>query len=591
MATEDLSFKIEKLNADNYHSWKFNMKMYLIGKDLWEIVTGAEVMDDDLSDAEKRKFKKRENQALAIICLGISTNLQIYVRSSETAQAAWENLEKHFQQKTLSKKIFYRRKLYSARMEKGQNMTEHINYIKTLSEHLEAIDDRIAEKDLVILLISSLPEEYNYLITALETIAEDHLTWDYVRDRLIHESEKKKSDEAEKSDNALFVSNKKSRKCHYCKIPGHFARDCYKKKNDLRKKEGHVKLAKSEVESIVQTDKIDQSAEVALKSSNHIKDANWWIDSGASQHMTPEKKSLDDYSPFETPLKVKLADDSILNSYGKGNVHLTVLNDDDKVNIVLKNVLFVPKLQNKLFSLPSITEKGAAVEFKGEACGITIDGKKYTIGHKHGKLYKLDTFIPDETCCIGKTINQEQLELWHQRYGHLGYDNLRLLNNKEMVNGLNIDTKEVVDRNCEGCAMGKQNRQPFPKKARSTTTGLLELIHSDVCGPMDLPSVGGSRYFVTFIDDYSRYTTVYMMKQKSEVLAKFTEFVNLVENQTGLKVKRLNIENQTVKRLRSDNGGEYVSNDFERFCTNRGIQREPTIPYSPQQNGVAERMN
>ena len=82
-----------------------------------------------------------------------------------------------------------------------------------------------------------------------------------------------------------------------------------------------------------------------------------------------------------------------------------------------------------------------------------------------------------------------------------------------------------------------------------------------------------------------------MMKQKSEVLAKFTEFVNLVENQTGLKVKRLNIENQTVKRLRSDNGGEYASNDFERFCANRGIQHEPTIPYSPQQNGVAEHMN
>ena len=151
MATEDAIFKIEKLTADNYHSWKFNMKMYLIGKDLWEIVTGTELLNDELSEADKRKFKKRENQALAAICLGISTNLQIYVRSSETAKAAWESLEKHFQQKTLSKKIFYRRKLYSARMEKGQSMTEHINYVKTLSEHLEAIDDRIAEKDLVIL--------------------------------------------------------------------------------------------------------------------------------------------------------------------------------------------------------------------------------------------------------------------------------------------------------------------------------------------------------------------------------------------------------------------------------------------------------
>lgn len=211
----------------------------------------------------------------------------------------------------------------------------------------------------------------------------------------------------------------------------------------------------------------------------------------------------------------------------------------------------------------------------------------------YGKLYKLNTIKPrnEETCCIGKTIKQDSIELWHQRYGHLGYDNLKLLNDKEMVNGLNIDTKEAVDRICEGCAMGKQHRKSFPKKSQSTTTRLLELIHSDVCGPMDVPSVGGSRYFVTFIDDFSRYTTVYMMKQKSEVLEKFGQFVNLVENRTGLKVERLHVENETIKRLRSDNGGEYFSKDFDEFCNNRGIQREPTIPYSPQQNGVAERMN
>ena len=215
--------------------------------------------------------------------------------------------------------------------------------------------------------------------------------------------------------------------------------------------------------------------------------------------MTPEKKSLDGYSTFETPLKVKLADDSVLYAYGKGNVYLTVLNGSDKINIVLKNVLFVPKLQSKLFSLPSITKRGAAVELKNKTCGITIDGKQYTIGHKHGKLYKLNASVPDETCCIGKTNNQEPLKLWHQRYGHMGYNNLKLLNDTDMVNGLNFDSKGVVDGNCEGCAMGSLHRQPFPKKAKSMTTGLLELIDSDVCRRMDVPSMIGSRYFVTII--------------------------------------------------------------------------------------------
>ena len=176
MATAEDAFKVEKLTGDNYHSWKFNMKMYRIGKDLWEIVTATEMLNADASAEEERKYRRRENMALTTVCLSISTNLKIYVRSCKTAKDAWDSLAKHFEQKTLSRKIFYRRKLYSARVQKGTGMVEHINYIKTLSEHLEAVEDPIEEKDLVIILISSLPEDYNYLITALETIAEEKLT-------------------------------------------------------------------------------------------------------------------------------------------------------------------------------------------------------------------------------------------------------------------------------------------------------------------------------------------------------------------------------------------------------------------------------
>lgn len=255
-------------------------------------------------------------------------------------------------------------------MARGQNMTEHINNIKTLSEHLEAIDDAIAEKDLVILLISSLPEEYNYLITALETIAEDNLTWDYVRDRLIHESEKKKPAKAETSGDALFSSkpnNKKSGKCHYCKKPGHYARDCFKKKSDQKKE--NANFAND-----------DHDNELALKSSE-VNEDEWWIDSGASSHMTRNLKSLRNYSSFETPIKVKLADDHVLNAFGKGNVHLTILSKNEKVKTVLHDVLYVPKIQNKLFSLSYLTDKGVDVQFKGKDCDITKEGKQYTIGH------------------------------------------------------------------------------------------------------------------------------------------------------------------------------------------------------------------
>ena len=88
MVAEDNVLKFEKLNGQNYHSWKFQMKMYLIGKDLWDITTGTETLGDDATAEEQRKFKKRENLALASVCLSVATSLQIYVRSAGNAKDA-----------------------------------------------------------------------------------------------------------------------------------------------------------------------------------------------------------------------------------------------------------------------------------------------------------------------------------------------------------------------------------------------------------------------------------------------------------------------------------------------------------------------
>ena len=100
-------------------------------------------------------------------------------------------------------------------------------------------------------------------------------------------------------------------------------------------------------------------------------------------------------------------------------------------------------------------------------------------------------------------------------------------------------------------------------------------------GPVPIPSLGGAIYYVSFIDDFSRNTSLYFLKKKSEVFSKFKEYKALVENQTGKK----------IKVLRSDNGGEFCEKEFEKFCRECGIARQKTTPYTPQQNGVAERMN
>ena len=123
----------------------------------------------------------------------------------------------------------------------------------------------------------------------------------------------------------------------------------------------------------------------------------------------------------------------------------------------------------------------------------------------------------------------------------------------------------------------------FPKISSTRATKPLELVHTDVCGPMNVESAGGSKYILTFTDDYTRYVTVYFIKSKADVLTKFKEYTALMEN--------LSPNSHRLKTVRSDNGGEYTSNKFKEFCNEKGISHEFTTPYSPQQNGVSERLN
>ena len=359
--TEETSYKFQKLNADNYYAWKFNIRMYLVGRDLWEIVEGTEVLQEGADAESTRKFRKRDNKALSDICLAVNTGLQIYVRNAKSSKEAWDSLSNHFEEKTLSRQIELRRKLYSTRLASGSSTTmiDHINHVKTIAEHLESIDDPVRDKDLVMILISSLPPEYNNLITTLETLKADNLTWNYIRDRLINEYDRKKSAGDNSNSDALFTSGgnrtgrnpqqkgkpggKKSNQnnqdkfkypCHYCKEKGHFKRDCEKKaaaeaaknqnpaanasivqskadgKVSLEESVEHITLSWSDAIALVVRDvQCSVSSETALATGGAGKDS-WWIDSGATDHMTGAEKDFVSIGKLKEPRYVNLADKS-----------------------------------------------------------------------------------------------------------------------------------------------------------------------------------------------------------------------------------------------------------------------------------------
>lgn len=157
------------------------------------------------------------------------------------------------------------------------------------------------------------------------------------------------------------------------------------------------------------------------------------------------------------------------------------------------------------------------------------------------------------------------------------------MSSKNIVHGLRLSEKttNTEESVCVTCAKSKISVKPFPKISLSQANEPLSLVHTDICGPINKTSAGGARYFITFIDDYSRYTFVYFLKTRDQVFEIFKDFVTFVEKQCEKK----------SKTIRSDNGREYLSREFEYFLTANGIKRQLSVAYTPQQNGVAERAN
>lgn len=170
------------------------------------------------------------------------------------------------------------------------------------------------------------------------------------------------------------------------------------------------------------------------------------------------------------------------------------------------------------------------------------------------------------------------LRMWHERFGHASLKSIREMVKKGTLNIGYIP--QDIEFFCGPCQFGKQHRLPFYTAApRHTKAG--ELIHTDVGGPMQQESIGGSRFYVIFKDDASGFTQIYFLKHKSDVYERFKEYYALVNNKFGY----------SIKALRMDNGTEYLNHNLKQFLTTRGIQLELTAPYTPKQNGSSERQN
>lgn len=592
MAESKAAVAVVPLNSTNYATWKIQCKMALVKEGLWGIVSGTETAPAEGADQQAR-FAARRDKALATIVLAVEPSLLYLVGADPTDPGkVWKTLADQFQRKTWANKLELKRKLFSMRLNEGESVQEHIKCMTELCDELSAIGEPVNEEDRVVYLLASLPETYSVLVTALEA-STDVPTLAVVTERLLHEETKRKGRNPIGQEEALAANIRKRPICYFCRKPGHIKRECeeYAKHRDQARPVRGKKSTRMGAFKVTITPADDQNdpedestglvVQHALVGGSDTRD-QWILDSGATCHMCNDKSMFYTLQALPGSVKVTLGDGRSLQAVGRGSVTLNMkLSHNKAETCTLHDVLLVPDLAFNLLSITSASKRGKVTVFTNTKCEIRNSRSKLVAtGRREGSLYFLNQGGVAHLACPSSDQNNSREMIWHRRYGHLGSGGLQTLVKKGMVNGMDFNCERGCGF-CECCVEGKGHRLPFQQSTRERTEHPLELVHSDVCGKVGTKSLGGSEYFVTFIDDHTRHVWVYILKRKDEVFQRFKEWRALVEKSSG----------KQIKTLRTDNGGEYTSTEFTSYLLKEGIKHELTAPHTPQQNGVAERLN
>ncbi|KMQ86103.1 retrovirus-related pol polyprotein from transposon tnt 1-94 [Lasius niger] len=476
------------------------------------------------------------------------------------------------------------------------------------------IDAPVEDSWLVSIIMRGLPKQFDGIVQILDNTKE-RVTSEDIMEKLMHESLRQQTRDSTQATSAetAFVAKSTDQKkfifkCFNCGGNGHKANVCKKPKGGFKKQKDNVKASEKK-DNVKASEKKEEdskksgnwalSTQLTTMSVGINSKEDWMLDSCSSAHMSMRKDWFEDFNDSILNKGVTCADKAIIPTGGTGNAKLK-LNCNGAIKDV-KDVIYVPGLAANLLSVAKLTEKGLVVVFSGNECRIFLkdayraEGEAVATGSKCDGVFKLDaeTLMPrkilqhreisDRTNLKSRTEEfamltvHESKDLWHKRLGHINEQGMtQLMKKTEKYKKFSDSTLSP----CESCILGKHARKPFPISERRASKKL-ELLHSDLCGPMSIPSIGGARYLLTLIDDHSRMIFGYFIKSKDQVLSTFKDFKVMIENQSEEK----------IKCIRTDNGREYVNKDYTNFLTQNGIRHELSCPYTPQQNGRAERVN
>lgn len=553
---------------ENYDEWSFAAENLLVLEGMIQYIkTPVPGAETKTADDERTKAK---------LILTIDSGLYVHIKETKTSLELWTKLKNMFDDSGFSRKICLLRHLISIRQENCDSMTNYVTQVVETAQRLKGTGFAITDEWIGSLLLAGLPEKYSPMIMAIEHSG-IQITTDSIKSKLIdlevslnldtngaafaanrpysktrHNTTNKNGRQQQQMSMASKMQSKKVIECYKCKEIGHFRNQC----------------------PLLQKTKQTNAFSVAFLNGQYNK-SEWYIDSGASAHMTSNENWIENANFMPAMSEITVADSTKLPVMCSGDVKITT---DRNYEITVKNVLCIPKLSTNLLSVSELIKNGNKVVFESNNCYIrNMKNDIVATAYLINGVYKLNLKTTD---CMLAAPALASAELWHKRLAHINSGDLNKMKNG-IVEGVNFSSpSDTKKENCVTCCEGKQTRLPF-SHSEHTSTETLQLVHADVCGPMETKSIGGSRFFLLFVDDYSKMTFIYFLKHKNEVFQRFKDFKAMVENQ----------QNRKIKILRTDNGGEFCNVVMDNFLANEGIIHQRTTAYAPEQNGVSERAN
>ncbi|GBM21371.1 Retrovirus-related Pol polyprotein from transposon TNT 1-94 [Araneus ventricosus] len=568
MPAESSPFAFPKLDGSNYTSWKEDMKVVLMDRGCWSFIIEDKPCPEQATEKEKFEYDWRKQRCYTIIYQGIERKFLPLIRYTTDGKEAWNILKTNFEPTSKARLAVLIDEFFELKF-------------NPVEETIGIFCKRVDEKKTQI-------EEFNHLEVEKQLVNEagriqlkqKDLNLDYTEDAYtvgsfrLQETSKKSS---ERSGAVLDPSRNPGqyRKIHYpkgmgpscefCSRKGHDASKCYKKQNKEKKQ------AFASETSFCGT---NQASGVSTDCNLFL------IDTAATSHFCYERDWFKNFKELKTT-KALLADKkSTCEVEGIGDIDFIVQDFKGNVKITLKDVLYTPNMRRNLISGARMDIAGLKIIWSNNVMRICHSNNEYFFSAFRRDMFYIVSGYPLLDSVMYTSVD---LNLIHKRLCHVNIPLIKDMCKNKSVKGLEKVNIKIDNESCIACNVGKATRTSLKKNYayKRVTKSVLDKVHMDLWGPAPVNSLGGSKYFLSIIDDFSRKIDVFTLKSKSEVFSIFKEYLSRVQRELGRK----------LKSVRTDNGLEFCHKDFETFLRNLGIKIERTSFYTPELSGIAERFN